>query len=269
MASLGDFGIHCKINDIHPRDKDCVFGYVRRQTEEFGMKSVWPVVLNYMIILLTFIEKEKLKLNKYSLKILNETIKKINIHPTRLSFTGDRSNPQWVTIRGNKLINCNVSKSIYHWVISIWHECRCDLASCVVGISNIKSKELEQELSCQSFASMTRSDNGKWASDYYYCISNDGLKYRKEGDEYIDKTRYKNDFSTWKSDTTIKLQFDCSHGKQKKLKYWINGAHSYYANFNNIKIYNTVTKSPNIYTLCVSMLVCGHNVIGLKSYIEY
>ena len=260
--------IHYQIHNIDRRDIALVFGYVRKQVKKFKIKSIWPCVLNYRIIMYAFICKEKFKLNKYSKATFNGRVRMFH-HGTKLQFEGNADKPEWVTIRGNKKINVAHFKSKYTWILKLDF---VNATSCIVGLSNIKESELENELANQPFATMSRVTDyslSDWAEDYFYGICNDGMKYRKEGNNYIDQRRYRDkDIFNGLNHVKLKIILDCTKVKKKQIRYYINNEHQYYANFNQVKAFNDSTKYDNVYTLCVSLYLSGATAISLHRFIE-
>ena len=258
-----------QIHNIDNRDIALVFGYVRKQVKKFQIKSVWPHVLNYRIIMFAFIFKEKFKFNKYSKSIWNGRVR-VYHYGTKLSFdAGAPDKPQWVTIRGNKKINLGNFRSKYTWILKLNF---VHAVSCLVGISNIKESELENELANQPFATMSRVTDyslSDWAEDYFYAIGDDGMKYRKEGNDYIDQRRYRDkDIFNGENRVKIKMILDCTKSKQKKIQYYVNDVHEFYANFNAVKVYNNAKKMDNVYTLCISLKLCCATGLRLHRFIE-
>ena len=61
------------------------------------------------------------------------------------------------------------------------------------------------------------------------------------------------------------MVLDCT-GKLPKLKYFIDGKHEKYANFNGIKGYNSINCNDNVYTLCISLNTSEEIEIMLETF---
>ena len=242
---------------IRQRDKDYVFGYIRRVNSTLSKDLTWPLSISNIILLFVHIPKEKLSLRH------RDHDSYVHINPAGDLFLVRKIATRWTTIWGSKLIRGNIPAS-YVWEFEV-ESPSFDAVSFVIGISNKKAPDLESKLINKSVA-CARMMIPEWRDHYYYCISSDGHKYRKE-DGVREDSIYT--MSQWNERTTIKMEMHCrDYDNLAKLKFYIDGEHEKYANFNLVKFENKISDEKNVYTLCISMVLSSGTNIHLKRFEE-
>ena len=243
---------------ISQKDKDYIFGYIRQHVNSTLCKEVtWPLSISHVILLFAHIDREKLSLRH------RDHDNYVHINPAGDLFLVKKIATRWTTIWGSKLIRCNIPAS-YIWEFQV-ESSSFEAVSFIIGISNKKAPDLESRLINKSVTS-ARMMLPTWRDHYYYCISSDGKKYRKE-DGARDDSVYT--LSKWNDRTTVKMEMHCrDYDDFGKLKFYIDGEHQKYANFNFVKFKNKITDQNNVYTLCMSMVISSGINIHLTRFDE-